>query len=137
MTRKYLPFMKISERASPSYTGKTDFFDKIDSLPGGVNDKLSGSIKWHCKTITTTGDIPDLEKDPTSKTMKTETVELWFRDPVEYVAELIGNPMFKDAMRYAPEKLFTDEAGTDEVVNEMWTAQWWWEIQVRLDVAAG
>jgi hypothetical protein len=26
--------MKISERASPSYTGKTDFFDKIDSLPG-------------------------------------------------------------------------------------------------------
>jgi hypothetical protein len=40
-------------------------------------------------------------------------------------------------MQYAPEKLFTDEAGTDEVVNEMWTAQWWWEIQVCLDVAAG
>ncbi|KAJ7693514.1 hypothetical protein B0H14DRAFT_3100718 [Mycena olivaceomarginata] len=120
-TQEFLKLPIISERASPSYTGKTDFFDKIDSLPGG-----------HCKTITTTGDIPDLEKDPTSKTMKTETVELWFRDPVECVAELIGNPMFKDAMRYAPEKLFTDEAGTDEVVNEMWTAQWWWEIQKRL-----
>ncbi|KAF8172517.1 hypothetical protein K438DRAFT_1981370 [Mycena galopus ATCC 62051] len=64
--------------------------------------------------------------------MKTETVELWFRDPVECVAELIGNPMFKDAMRYAPQKLFTDQAGTEEVVNEMWTASWWWEIQKRL-----
>ncbi|KAJ7801016.1 hypothetical protein B0H14DRAFT_3092502 [Mycena olivaceomarginata] len=124
-TQEFLKLPIISERASPSYTGKTDFFGKIDSLPSGVNDKLSGSIKWHCKTITTT-------KDPTSKTMKTETVELWFRDPVECVAELIGNPMFKDAMWYAPEKLFMDEAGTDEVVNEMWTAQWWWEIQKRL-----
>ncbi|KAJ6457133.1 hypothetical protein C8R47DRAFT_1328555 [Mycena vitilis] len=54
------------------------------------------------------------------------------RDPVECVAELIGNPSFRHAMRYAPEKLYEDIEGKIEVVNEMWTASWWWEIQKRL-----
>jgi hypothetical protein len=33
-------------------------------------------------------------------------------------------------MRYAPEKVFTAKEGGLEVINEMWTASWWWEIQV-------
>ncbi|KAJ7106620.1 hypothetical protein C8R44DRAFT_834329 [Mycena epipterygia] len=62
--------------------------------------------------------------------MKSERLDLWWRDPVECVAELIGNPAFKDAMRYAPQKLYADKDGKVEVIDEMWTASWWWEIQV-------
>ncbi|KAF7333569.1 hypothetical protein MSAN_02415900 [Mycena sanguinolenta] len=123
-TEEFLNLSIISQRANPSYTRKADFYDKIDSLPGGV--------KWQCKVIDITGDIADLTKDPSGKTMASERVELWWRDPVECVAELIGNPAFKDVMRYAPERLFTEKEGGVEVINEMWTASWWWEIQKRL-----
>ncbi|KAJ7897783.1 hypothetical protein B0H13DRAFT_2234369 [Mycena leptocephala] len=54
----------------------------------------------------------------------------------ECVAELIGNPAFRHAMRCAPEKLYEDVQDTIEVVNEMWTASWWWEIQKRLPPGA-
>ncbi|KAJ6465324.1 hypothetical protein C8R45DRAFT_799465, partial [Mycena sanguinolenta] len=123
-TEEFLNLSIISQRASPSYTRKTDFYEKIDSLPGGV--------KWQCKSIDVTGDIPDLNKDPSGRTMAGERVELWWRDPVECVAELIGNPAFKEVMRYVPERLFTEQEGGVEVINEMWTASWWWEIQKRL-----
>jgi len=49
---------------------------------------------------------------------------------VECIRELVGNPMFQDAMKYAPEKLFEDKEGNNDVVNEMWTAEWWWKLQV-------
>ncbi|KAJ7462850.1 hypothetical protein FB451DRAFT_1494885 [Mycena latifolia] len=125
-TDEFLKLSIISDRAKPSYDNKTDFFEKVDSLPGGA--------KWHCKRLDTKGDVPDLDKDPLGKTMRCEQNELWWRDPVECVEELIGNPAFRDAMRYAPEKLYVDE--TTEVVNEMWTASWWWEIQKRLPPGA-
>ncbi|KAJ6527329.1 hypothetical protein DFH09DRAFT_1328133 [Mycena vulgaris] len=123
-TDDFLKLSIISNRASPSYENKTDFFEKVDSLPGGT--------KWHCKHLDTKGDLPDLDKDPSGATMRREQNELWWRDPVECVAELLGNPAFRDVMRYSPEKLYADLAETTEVVNEMWTASWWWEIQKRL-----
>ncbi|KAJ7429562.1 hypothetical protein B0H11DRAFT_1944597 [Mycena galericulata] len=125
-TEEFLKLSMISDRANPSYTNKKQFFEKVDSLPGGV--------KWRCKHLDTKGDLPDLDKDPTGATMRREQNELWWRDPVECVAELMGNPTFRDAMRYAPEKLYVDEE--TEVVNEMWTASWWWEIQKRLPPGA-
>ncbi|KAJ7155095.1 hypothetical protein C8R46DRAFT_1296282 [Mycena filopes] len=127
-TDEFLKLSIISERASPSFGDKRDFFEKVDSLPGGV--------KWHCKLMDTKGDLPDLEKDPTGATMRHEQNELWFRDPVECVQELMGNPAFRHAMRYAPEKLYADASETIEVVDEMWTAGWWWEIQKRLPPGA-
>ena len=63
--------------------------------------------------------------------MRGETLELWWRDPVECVRELIGNPMFRNAMRFAPEELYVDEKGEIQLFEEMWTGDWWKEIQVR------
>ncbi|KAJ7766420.1 hypothetical protein DFH07DRAFT_867038 [Mycena maculata] len=122
-TNEFLKLPIISDRANLSYSGKKDFFEKIDSLPGG--------IQWHCKHLDTKGDLPDLDKDPTGATMRREQNKLWWRDPVECVAELMGNPAFRDAMRYVPQKSYADKDKKIEVVNEMWSANWWWEIQVR------
>jgi hypothetical protein len=73
--------------------------------------------------------------------MRKEMLELWYRDPVECVRELIGKPTFDGHLKYAPERhfadavgeievMFADAAGDIEVINEMWTASWWWKIQV-------
>lgn len=78
-----------------------------------------------------TGDEPD-ERDPTKK--RTEVVELWRRDPVDCIRELIGNPAFRDSMRYAPERLYKDKNGKNQVFDEMWTGDWWWKTQVSCKV---
>lgn len=63
-------------------------------------------------------------------------VELWHRDPVECVRELLGNPSFKK-QGYVPRRIFKkmseDGEGTNREYNEMWTADWWWEVQVSPD----
>lgn len=71
--------------------------------------------------------------DENSGEKKTEHLELWRRDVVECVRELLGNPAFKDDLKYVPEKLFGSSAGEENVrvFDEMWTGDWWWDLQVR------
>jgi hypothetical protein len=78
-----------------------------------------------------TGDEPD-ERDPSKK--RTEVVELWRRDPVECIRELIGNPAFREHMRYAPEHIYKDDKGKEQVFDETWTGEWWWKTQVSRSV---
>lgn len=59
-----------------------------------------------------------------------EDVELWMRNPVECIKDLIGNPLFKDHMVYAPARAYTDPAGLHRVIDDMWTADWWGNKQV-------
>ncbi|KAH7904046.1 hypothetical protein BJ138DRAFT_1019687 [Hygrophoropsis aurantiaca] len=114
----FLKLPIVRDRVAASYHNKTTFLDAIDSLPPGVD--------WNMEEIKLLGDL----KDENGQQL-TETLELWYRDPVQIVRELMGNPMFKDVMAYAPEKLYEDEDANNEVINEMWTAEWWWKIQAR------
>lgn len=66
--------------------------------------------------------------------MPAEKLELWRRDPVECVKELMGNPALKDSIQYAPGKQYTDAEGKNRVYEEMWTGDWWWETQVQYPV---
>lgn len=65
--------------------------------------------------------------------MMTEDLELWKRDPVECIKDLMSNPAFKEHMAYAPERVYTNAEGSEDsrIFDEMWTANWWWKIQVR------
>ena len=116
--------IQISERAQPSFRNKKNFLDRIDNLPEGV--------RWECEELEIMGDEPDLEADPSGQTVRKEVLEFWYRDPVECVRELIGKPAFDGYLKYAPERHFADAAGEVEVINEMWTARWWWRIQVSI-----
>jgi len=60
----------------------------------------------------------------------TEEVELWMRNPLDCIRELLANPNFADAISYEPQKVFDDEAGRERRFNEMWMGDWWWEVQV-------
>ena len=87
---------------------------KIDQLPTGPN--------WACDIVNVLGDLegPDGE-------MIGEELELWRRNPLECIQELFGNPSFKDKMMFEATQYFADEACTNRLIDEAWTADWWWE----------
>ena len=64
-----------------------------------------------------------------------EHLELWFRDPVECVRELLSNPAFIDFISYGPEYVYSDSEGKERIFDEMWTGDWWWEMQVGQNLA--
>ena len=94
---------------------------KIDSLP-------TQGVDWTCEIVTSTGNQLNEDGEP----MPPEKLELWRRDPVECVSELLGNPAFKDYLKYAPERVYEDAERNTRVYDEMWTADWWWDTQVNL-----
>ncbi|KAJ7158446.1 hypothetical protein C8R46DRAFT_1164909 [Mycena filopes] len=120
-TESFLKLPIVADRVKPSFDNKKTFLDNIDSLPIGAT--------WQCQQIPLQGDLVDENNQ-----FKTEVAELWFRDPVECVKELIGNPAFKHSIDYAPSRLYDDPSGAEgsEVINEMSSARWWWKIQERL-----
>jgi hypothetical protein len=89
-------------------------------------DTLRIGPAWEHHMLTLTGDKNDEYGQPL-----TEDVELWLRNPVDCVAELLGNPAFNGSIAYAPERVYTDSKASSRIYDEMWTADWWWDIQVR------
>lgn len=61
---------------------------------------------------------------------RVEHLELWKRNPVDCIREIMGNPALRDALHYRPIKVFSDESCDEQIFNEMRTAEWWWDIQV-------
>ncbi|EPQ49998.1 hypothetical protein GLOTRDRAFT_26531, partial [Gloeophyllum trabeum ATCC 11539] len=123
-TEEFLKLRKISEHACPSYKNTRSFLQKIDSIP-------TQGTKWHRDIVTVGGD----RFNEDGKIMQ-EELELWRRDPVDCIRELIGNPAFRDNLVYVPERVYRDDASRVRVYDEMWTADWWWDIQDRLPKGA-
>ena len=81
--------------------------------------------KWDCEEFIITGD----ERNEKGR-LKMETIQLWKWDPVECVKELIGNPAFWEKLRYSPQRAYEDKEGKSHIFDEMWTGDWWWNLQV-------
>ncbi|KIK13684.1 hypothetical protein PISMIDRAFT_36426, partial [Pisolithus microcarpus 441] len=76
-----------------SFANAHAFLKYVDSLRTGP--------AWTCEMIDIVGDV--VAEDGSTRW---EQLELWCRDPVECVMELIGNPAFRDAMAYVPEHAY-------------------------------
>jgi hypothetical protein len=107
----------VSGKIDPAFHNSRSLLQHIDLLPEGA--------KWYCTPFELEGDELDAENKP-----RKETVELWHRDPVECVRELLGNPSFTN-QGYAAVRMFKNEDYTNREYSEMWTADWWWNIQVH------
>lgn len=72
------------------------------------------------------------DKEGNGAERQKEVLEFWTRDPIECIQELISNPTYKDHMAYTPERAYDHIDGTSEsrIWDEMWTGDWWWNIQV-------
>ncbi|KAI6023062.1 hypothetical protein BKA83DRAFT_4463912 [Pisolithus microcarpus] len=102
---------------------KMDEFLKLGMVH---NSRVTFNSTWSFlkKMIDVVGDVVGEDG-----ALKHEQLELWRQDPVECVEELIGNPAFQDQMAYEPECAYADEKGENRIYDEMWTADWWWEMQ--------
>jgi hypothetical protein len=85
--------------------------------------------------IRTCGDLDPIERDapdgPLDGNTESEELELWMRDPVACIRELIGNPAFNGSVAYTPEKVYVDQEGQERQYDKMWSGDWWWKTQVR------
>lgn len=54
------------------------------------------------------------------------------RSVIDVVRELIGDPRFRDSMRYAPERHWTSKRRKFRVYGELWSGNWWWRTQVSI-----
>lgn len=114
---KFLQYIQVQKNEKMSFSRNYQFTKMVDKLPTGPG--------WTCEIIHLEGE----EVGEDGRTL-VEDLELWRRDPVECVKELIGNPAFKEYISYVPERVYTDNTGQDRVYDEMWSADWWWETQV-------
>ncbi|EPQ50928.1 hypothetical protein GLOTRDRAFT_133665 [Gloeophyllum trabeum ATCC 11539] len=120
-------FLKLPitrNRTKPSYKNRHSLNEKVDSLP-------TVGAPWIQEVITIAGTEFDGNGEPMH-----EEVELWYRDPVECVRELVGNPAFEGKQAYAPERVYVDPQGQNRMYDEMWTGDWWWETQSKLPPGA-
>ncbi|KAJ7779093.1 hypothetical protein B0H16DRAFT_1878677 [Mycena metata] len=117
--------LQVREGMKLSFHNNRAFLQRIDMLPDGP--------QWRCYPFTLVGDEVDLEGKK-----KEQTVEMWCRDPVECVKELVGNTAFAK-QAYEPCRIFkrfADGKYSNREYNEMWTGDWWWEIQQLLPEGA-
>ncbi|KAJ4484458.1 hypothetical protein C8R41DRAFT_921708 [Lentinula lateritia] len=73
-------------------------------------------------------------KDANEKN-RTEVLELWHRDIFDCVSELMGNPAFNGKQEYAPKREFREMRNgvpCNRQYSEMWTENWWWNVQSKL-----
>ena len=66
----------------------------------------------------------------------TENLELWRRNPIDCIWDLIGNPAFHKHVAYGPEHIYADDKGGSRIFDEMWTGDWWWKTQVCVILGA-
>lgn len=108
---------QVQKRGPLSFRDSRTLLQKIDSLPAGPG--------FQCTQIKVTGDQEDEDGH------STEVLEMWIRDPVECVKELIGNPAFTNDIQYAPIRKWKQVRNAkNRVYDEAWTADWWWDTQV-------
>ncbi|KAI0644662.1 hypothetical protein C8Q79DRAFT_1001929 [Trametes meyenii] len=117
---EYCKLSITRNRTQPSFKNKRAFFRKVDQLPTGP--------PWICDTVDVVGDEVNSKGDAL-----TEELELWRRDPVECIRELIGNPAFKEHMSYAPVRVTRDGV---RYYGETNTGDWWWDKQGTLPEGA-
>ncbi|KAG1786131.1 uncharacterized protein HD556DRAFT_1203456, partial [Suillus plorans] len=105
-TDEFLKLAITKNCTQPSFTSTYTFQKRLNKLPKGAG--------WTCDIITSMGDRRDGNDE-----LLTENHELWHRDPVECVHELIGNPAFEEYLGYVLEKVFADAEGKTWVYDEM------------------
>ncbi|KAN0130983.1 hypothetical protein V8E53_011116 [Lactarius tabidus] len=62
-----------------------------------------------------------------------ETLELHFRNILECVRSLYGDPEFAQDLAVAPERHYADQEQTTRIYSEMNTGDWWWAVQTTLE----
>ncbi|PSR81411.1 hypothetical protein PHLCEN_2v4278 [Hermanssonia centrifuga] len=114
-------FLKLGiiQDAGLDYPNKDRLYKAVDELPTGLD--------WQCKEVIQTGDLMNANGEAL-----TETLEVWYRDPMDCIRELLGNPLFAKMLAYAPERVYHNKEGINRHIDKTWTGNWWWDLQKKM-----
>lgn len=109
------------QKVKPSFKNARELLKKIDNLPAGP--------AFRCEQFVIEGDLLDSEGNP-----MTEETEMWSRDIIDCVRELLSNASFRNETSYAPKRVFRVDENKQKIreFSEVCTADWNWEKQVAL-----
>ncbi|TFK53168.1 hypothetical protein OE88DRAFT_1626862 [Heliocybe sulcata] len=91
-------------------------FKDADTL-NKVIDALPGRPKFKREELVVAGEVFDLH----------------YRDVIECIHALYGDPEFAVDLVFAPERHYADEDRTIRVYSNMYTGKWWWATQKELE----
>ncbi|KAJ7483092.1 hypothetical protein B0H11DRAFT_2417306 [Mycena galericulata] len=100
----------VTERLGLSYKNSRELNNIIDT-------NLPGRPKFKRKEIIVGG----------------EAYDVYFRDILECVKALFGDPEFAVHLKVAPEHHYADEDQTVRLYHDMHTGKWWWATQRELE----
>ena len=98
-------------------------FNTAKDLRGRI-EMLPAVPEWKFKTIS-------LTKHPTK-----EPTLLFYRDALECVEYLFGNPVFADHIDFCPVRLYRDSERTIRMYSEWMTGNTAWEMQVCIRISS-
>ncbi|KAH7090985.1 hypothetical protein BKA62DRAFT_626299 [Auriculariales sp. MPI-PUGE-AT-0066] len=58
--------------------------------------------------------------------------DLYYRDPLRVIADLLADPTFEGHLHFSPERHFTDSTQESRQYTGMHTGDWWWNAQTKL-----
>ena len=102
-----LTYLQVTDRLNLSYKN-------VRELNRIIDNQLPGRPSFQHEEITIAG----------------STFDLYYRDILECIRTLYGDPDFTEHLVFAPERHYTDQSKTTRVYHEMHTGDWWWETQV-------
>lgn len=116
VTSFYTPFPLLLKalvqirRHNLSYPSAHAFRSWIESLPDPP--------RWYCEEITVEG---YKSKQP---------IYFYWRDALEVIEYIFGNPVFAPYMQYDPQRVWTDTTKTERIYSEYMTGDFAWKAQV-------
>ncbi|KAI9440325.1 hypothetical protein H4582DRAFT_1796975, partial [Lactarius indigo] len=103
-----LAIPEVTDKLGLSYRTPKELNDIIDK-------ELPGCPPFQCQDLTIAGDA----------------YEFYFRDALQCIRSLYGNPEFAHDLTFAPERHYVDDGRACRVYSEMHTGDWWWAVQAH------
>lgn len=100
--------MQIQEKLGLSFQNTREANKLIDSLP-------APRPSFQCEEIV----------------VNNEVFDVYFRDVIECIRSLYGEPEFAQHFVFLPERHYSDPDCTQRLYHDMHTGKWWWAAQVR------
>ena len=98
------------EKLGLTFKDARQLLQKVDSIPE--------KAVWKTTSLT----FPDRLE---------ETHLVRYRDILQAIRALLGNPVHAKHIVYRPRRVFADTSRTRRIYTEMWTGLWWNAVQVR------
>ncbi|KAH9911752.1 uncharacterized protein B0H18DRAFT_891825 [Fomitopsis serialis] len=107
---RLLKIPKFREKLELSYHNSRALLQKVDSIP----DRATWKERWL-----------------SFKDRPGERHLVQFRDIIEAIKALLGNPAHASQIVYRPSWIFSDKSRKNRIYTEMWSGKWWHAVQVR------